>query len=250
MSEPSAPLEFVTVCRTDVGRSRQQNQDYGFVGALPGAEDWTVLVVADGLGGHAHGEWASERATAAFLEELATRLQSSGVREALERAVAAANRTVFNEGRDRKWNGSATTLAAVLYRGGEGWWVNVGDSRIYGRFGGEFEQLSFDHSVVAEQVRAGLLPASAAALHPHRNVVTRTVGFEPWVEPDQGGPLRFAGGDLVLLCSDGLHGVVEDEVIAQILRDFPPEEAAGVLVDLANGAGGPDNITVAIGMLR
>lgn len=232
---------------SDVGRSRSENQDFGFAGPLPGIEGWALLAVADGLGGHAHGEWASERAIGVVLEALPDLLRETTPAEALERAITAANRTVYNEARDNRWFGSATTLVLALVHAGEAWWANVGDSRIYGRFAGRLEQLSFDHSVVAEQVRAGLIAPEDAASHPHRNVVTRTVGFEPWVEADIAGPLPLARGDALLLSSDGLHGVVELETIEKVLAGHEPGEAAKRLIALANKAGGPDNITVAIG---
>ncbi len=138
---------------SDVGRRRSENQDFGFAGPLPGTEDWALLAVADGLGGHAHGEWASQRAIGVILETLPDLLRETTPAEALERAITAANRTVYNEARDNRWFGSATTLVLALVHEGEAWRANVGDSRIYGRFAGRLQQHSFDHSLVAAVIR-------------------------------------------------------------------------------------------------
>jgi protein phosphatase len=231
---------------SDKGESRAENQDFGFAGPVPAAPQWTLLAVADGLGGHARGEWASQRTIALLLEGLGAALSEFSPPEAFERVIAHANKVLYNESRDFGWPGSATTLVAALVCGRKAWWVNVGDSRMYRLASGRLEQVSADHSVVAEQVRAGLLTPEAAEVHPHRNVVTRTVGFEPWVDVDTGGPLRLEPGDALLLCSDGLHGPVPDQVLATVLRESPPEEASERLVALANAAGGPDNITAVV----
>ncbi len=249
MTSDESRLQLTVAMLSDTGVSRSENQDFGFVGALPGAPEWTLLAVADGLGGHAKGDWASERALDIVVERLGEQVVESGPVQAFERSIAAANKLLYNESRDLGWPGSATTLVAALVRGSEVWWANVGDSRMYRLANGALEQVSADHSVVAEQVRMGLLSPEAAETHPHRNVVTRTVGFEPWVEADIAGPFELGPGDVLVLCSDGLHGPVTDDEIAAIAAACPPDEAVARLVGLANAAGGPDNITVAIARL-
>jgi len=234
---------------SDTGRTRSANQDYAYAGPVPGAEEWSLLAVADGLGGHARGEWASQRTIELFAGSLATQLEEYEPQAALEAAVSATNATVNHEARQQGSPGAATTLVAALVRGGEAWWINVGDSRLYRLSGGEMAQVSVDHSWVGDQVRAGMLPPEAMRGHPNKNVVTRTVGFEPFVNPETGGPLALEDGDALVLCSDGLHGPVEDADIARMVFELDPQLAAERLVQMANDAGGPDNITVVIGRM-
>ena len=235
--------------KSDTGRSRSVNQDFAYAGPLPGAEEWNLLAVADGLGGHARGEWASQRTVELIAGSLATHLSSGDPAAAFEAAVDDANATVNFEARQQGTPGAATTFVAVLCRGATAWWVNVGDSRLYVFAHGELQQVSNDHSWVGDQVRAGMLPPEALRGHPNKNVVTRTVGFEPVVRPETGGPIELAPGEAVLLCSDGLHGPVPDDEIARAVSTLDPGLAADRLIELANAAGGPDNITVVIGRL-
>lgn len=232
---------------SDIGRKRQSNQDYAYAGAVPGREEWLLLAVADGVGGHAHGEWASRRAIEALAAGVAADPGAGDPAQALASAVTAANTAVFTEAvRLYGAPGAATTLVAALVRDGTAWWANVGDSRLYLLNAGEAVQVSEDHSWVAGEVRAGRLTAEAAARHPRRNEVTRTIGFERSVAVDRGGPLVLAPGAALLLCSDGLHGQVPAEVMAKSAFEGTPQQAVEVLIDMANEAGGPDNITVAL----
>lgn len=235
-------LELNVGAATDTGRTRMRNEDSMLVRELG---DALLLCVADGLGGHARGEWASARALEVFAERVAERFESDGPEEALRQAAAAANSAVNAEAMELGAPGAATTLVAALQRGSEMWWLNVGDSRLYRLTGGSLEQVSQDHSWVAERVREGSIPADAARSHWKRNVVTRTIGFEPEVEPDT-GHLDLQPGDVLLLCSDGLFGPVTDDEIAAVLGQFEPGAAAPKLIELANKAGGPDNITVVV----
>ncbi|MGE3075009.1 MAG: PP2C family serine/threonine-protein phosphatase [Dehalococcoidia bacterium] len=232
--------------RSDTGRSRTNNQDYAYAGELPGAPNWTLLAVADGLGGHARGEWASRRAIELLASALGEALESETPAAALEQTIQLANAGIHAEARTLGAAGAATTLVVALVRGREAWWANVGDSRLYRHHSGAVSQVSDDHSWVAEQVRASRLPRSAMKEHPEKNVVTRTVGFEATVSPDVGGPLLLREGESLVLCSDGLHGPVSDEVLGRSIAELGCEHAAERLVELANDAGGPDNITVVI----
>ena len=249
MTARDAPRQLRVAARSDTGRSRSNNQDFAYAGPLPGAEHWTLLAVADGLGGHARGEWASERAIELLAASLPGYLQTEDPQAALESAIAGANAAINSEALQLGTPGAATTLVAALCREAEWWWCNVGDSRLYFLTKGIFRQVSNDHSWVAEQVRAGLLPPDAADNHPNKNVVTKTVGFEPVVSPDTGGPLEIKLGEALVLCSDGLHGPVSDDEIARAVATLDPGFAAERLIELANAAGGPDNITVVIGKL-
>ena len=139
-----------------------------------------------------------------------------------------------------------TTCVLCLVQNGYAYWAHVGDSRLYLHSTGTLRQVSEDHSWVAERVREGALPAMALRTHPRRNIVSRTVGFEPAVEPDTGS-LPVSIGDTLLLCSDGLFGPLTEQEIADALSGSDLAGVAASLVDLANHAGGPDNITVVLG---
>ncbi|MGE3073275.1 MAG: PP2C family serine/threonine-protein phosphatase [Dehalococcoidia bacterium] len=237
-----AGVTLAIAAATDTGLMRKHNEDSLLVRELG---DATLLCVADGLGGHARGEWASARAVEVFADAVAVNLESFHPDEAMSRAAAAANSAVNEESAALEARGAATTLVAALVVGSEAWWLNVGDSRFYAVTRGEFRQVSNDHSWVADRVREGTISAETARAHWKRNVVTKTIGFEPLVVPDL-GRLDVAAGDCLLLCSDGLFGPVEDKEIAGVLDEFSTDDAANRLIELANHAGGPDNITVIV----
>lgn len=247
---PNPPAVHLTIAASsDTGRARSANQDYAYAGAVPAVPEWTLLAVADGLGGHARGEWASQRAIELLAGMLGQLLSSLAPSAALSKAFAHINETIHGEGRATGAAGAATTLVVAIVRGTEAWWANVGDSRLYRSHAGRIEQVSHDHSWVAEEVRHGRLSPAAAKAHPEKNVVTRTIGFESTVAPEIAGPLLLRSGEALLLCSDGLHGPVADEHLARCATELDPAHAAERLIDLANEAGGPDNITVVIGKL-
>lgn len=230
--------------RTDVGRRREHNEDALLV-------QHPLYAVADGVGGSARGEVASNLA----LEVLGSHARAIGAsssaddaRQALEAAVLAANGAVHDaQGADEDLRGMATTLVAVLVRaGGELVVGHVGDSRAYLISTTGVRQLTDDHSVVGELVRSGRLDEQEAAAHPHRNVITRALGPEPDVTVDafhdHAGP-----GDWIVLCTDGLSGLVDDEEIGRAMLEngrLDPQAAVDRLVDQANVRGGTDNITV------
>lgn len=241
------PPPLIVAALSHRGLMRRENQDFAYAGEVPGAEGWQLLAVADGVGGHARGEWASQRAVQLVANGLAGLLADRDPADALREAVTMANAQVHHEARAIGCAGAATTFAAALVRDGQAWWVNVGDSRVYALAGGRLRQLSADHSWVAEQVRAGAMRPDDARTHGKRNVVTRTVGFEPYVLPDVDGPVALGPGDALLLCSDGLHGPVDETCMQATAAELDPQFAVGRLVELANEAGGPDNITVVIG---
>jgi PPM family protein phosphatase len=238
--------------RTDAGRVRQINEDYVFAGALVGADGGTVrhlLVVADGVGGLERGEWASERAVQVLTAELPVHLLTTDAESALRLSMQAANQRVWQEADARSTSVSgpaATTLVAALIEGKHVWWANVGDSRIYLIGESEIQRLSRDHSWVEEQVRAGWLTPEEARRSGRRNLITRGIGYHAEVEVDTGGPLGVRLRDCVLLCSDGLHSMLADDEIAQVVRTHAPASAVEHLVDMSNRRGGPDNISVII----
>ena len=234
-------LEVASLC--DIGRQRTSNQDAcGEVRSAAGAR---LLVVADGMGGHAGGETASRLAVETICAAIAGSRQAPG--EALRAAFEAANRAVHAAAqRDARLAGMGTTGVALCFSpDGAAYVANVGDSRAYRLRAGRLEQISSDHSLVAELQRRGLLTAEEALVHPRRNEVLRSLGVEPDVQVDL-HELACAAGDVFLLCSDGLSGRSRDAEIAELLARDVAVEAARGLVELANRRGGPDNVTVQV----
>ncbi len=244
---------------TDVGRVRTNNEDAigdplllaPLVGPPARLESRGVLLaVADGMGGHVAGEVASRLAVEALFGSYYA--ADGSPPEDLGRAVRAANDAVLHGGpeteRDAPGRHSAarmgTTLVAAAIVGGEVHVANVGDSRAYRLHGGELAQITRDHSLVAEEVRAGILSEAAARTFPYRNVLTQAIGA-PEILVDL-FTLPWLPGDRLLLCSDGLHGVVPDDLVREALAGLPPEDAARALVRVANARGGPDNVSVVI----
>jgi serine/threonine protein phosphatase PrpC len=223
--------------RSDVGRQRNANED-DFVVAPP------FLAVADGMGGAKAGEVASAMATEGFEGE-----QDSGeaAEVQLARILREANKRIYELAvADESHRGMGTTLTAAKVTGDEISLGHVGDSRAYRMRDGELEQLTKDHSLVAELERSGQISAEAAEHHPQRSIITRALGPEPDVEVDT-YTLTGRDGDLFLLCSDGLTSMISDEEVASILRSAESlDAAADALVRAANQSGGKDNITVVL----
>jgi len=242
-------MNFDVAALTDTGRARPHNEDsVGY--HLP--QDPHLLdskggiyLVADGMGGHQAGEVASQQAIKLVIDQYYGDL-SHDVGTSLVRAYKAANRLLYDEAQsDPAKAGMGTTLVAAVVVGRKVYVANVGDSRAYLIGQGRIAQISEDHSWVQEQIRAGLLTREQARLHPQRNVVTRALGSKPSVEVDlfEG---QLADGDALLLCSDGMSGLVEDWEIEAIVREQSAQDAVRSLVAKANEQGGLDNITVLI----
>jgi serine/threonine protein phosphatase PrpC len=245
-------MHFRHAALSDVGIKRAQNEDSYLVNA-----DLGLFVVADGMGGHAGGETASRVAVATIEQEMAAARQRAAaafeapgalettpladvVREVLEAACGA----VYHAGKaDPELDGMGTTSIALLVHGGYALAGHVGDSRLYIVRGEHIQQLSEDHSLVNEQVKAGLLTPDQARVSRFKNIITRSVGFEEDVLVDVFG-VRLEAGDKLLLCSDGLSNMVDDEELRDTLRQVPTDRVPQTLVDLANARGGDDNITV------
>lgn len=251
LESPAVQPGLVFAGVTDVGRRRSSNQDRFIAQVIETrAGPVVLLAVADGMGGAAGGEVASAHAVDELLRVVHEADPAEDDAHTLMTAIAAANRAVFSHARrDPALYGMGTTLVAALIRGQRLVVGHVGDSRAYLIRGGSIRRLTADHSWVAEQVRRGELTEEEAATSSFRNILTRSVGVTEQVEPELSPPLALAPGDIVLLCSDGLHGVVDDATIARIAQAAEPEAAARRLVDLANERGGPDNITVVVARL-
>jgi PPM family protein phosphatase len=222
---------------SDVGRQREGNEDSMLV-------DPPLFVVADGMGGAQAGEVASGLA----VETLGEMPPDDGdVEGELTEAIVQANRRIHDKSQDdRALAGMGTTLTAAFVHEGKITLGHVGDSRAYRYREGELAQLTDDHSLVAELERHGKLTAAEARVHPQRSMILRALGIGAEVEVDT---YCFIGepGDVFLLCSDGLSGLVHDAVIAEVLKDCDTLEAAAEkLIELANLSGGPDNITTVL----
>lgn len=248
-AKPAGQLTRLHIgAKTDLGRRRENNEDKFefYVPSTPGAlaAKGSLLAVSDGMGGHAAGQIASELG----LKTLVTNYYSDNIPDAkgtLRVAMANANEVVHGAAGISGRSGMGATLCAAVLRGDELIVGNIGDSRLYLLQDGNFRQVTEDHSWVAEQVKAGVLNPEEAELSPFRNVITRSLGTQPDVEPDI-TELRVSAGDVLLLCTDGLCGVVPDAEIRNVLASSGPSESCEKLVELALDAGGPDNVTVLV----
>ena len=228
---------------TDVGKKRKLNQDFIYasderIGNLP-----NLLIVADGMGGHAAGEYASRYAVEAMVDYITASEETWPVR-LLSGAVSAANATVLEQSLvDKSMEGMGTTLVAATLVDGCLYVVNVGDSRLY-ILDDEIWQVTNDHSLVEEMVRAGELTPEKARIHPDKNVITRAVGTSRKVTADY-FDVEMLPSDVILMCSDGLTNMIRDDQILKIVKEAASlEEAVQELVDTANRNGGSDNISV------
>jgi serine/threonine protein phosphatase PrpC len=227
--------------RTDVGRTRDHNEDDFGVGEGAGVEQYgELLIVCDGMGGHAAGEVASRLGVETILSTYYSDASPDRV-DVLRRAFERANARIHAEGR----GAMGTTGVAALFYQGMLHVANVGDSRAYLIRNDEICQVSRDHSLVGEQVAAGVITADQARSSYYRNVITRALGYQSEVQVDL-FHLPLQAGDMVVLCSDGLHGLVGDEEIYEIVRSMPLADAVDRLIDLANERGGTDNITAIV----
>ncbi len=239
---------------TDVGQKRDHNEDAFLVD-----EELALFVVADGMGGHAGGGTASRLAVETIQREVrAARERQASVfgagagiedsklpdvlREAVDRACAVIYDTAQG---DPELAGMGTTVTAALVDGPSAFVGHVGDSRCYLLRAGRIYQVSEDHSLVNEQLKAGAISADEARHSRFRNIITRSVGFEHDVQVDLMG-LEVEAGDALVICCDGLSNLVEDNEILQIVGSAPLGEAPERLIALANERGGDDNITVIV----
>src|SRR6266699_4070408 len=234
---------------TDVGRKREHNEDnMAFV--IPKdpqvmAKKGALFIVADGMGGHAAGEVASEIAVDT-VSNMYYQDDSDEVATSLLRAIKRANALIHQRAAENMLrSGMGTTCVAAVLRGNMAYIANVGDSRAYLVRDGQVKQVSQDHSWVAEQVRAGLLTEDQARTHAQRNVITRCLGTQADVEIDV-FPEQIEDKDALVLCTDGLSGLVSDDEIRRIIDQSGPQDSVYHLVQRANENGGPDNITAIV----
>lgn len=242
-------MEDNTVIRsyalTDIGQKRQLNQDYIYHSETPVGNLPNVFIVADGMGGHNAGDYASRLAVETVVEEIGASFEKNAVK-ILNNAIRRANEQLRKRAReDKALSGMGTTIVAATCIGRYLEVANVGDSRLY-VISDEIRQITEDHSLVEEMVRMGGLDKEAARNHPDKNIITRAVGARRDVEVDFFN-VELQTGDLVLLCSDGLTNMVDDEMICRILKgDGNLEDRVEELMKTANENGGKDNISVIV----
>ena len=241
--------------KTDIGRVRATNQDSMLVDNSSG-----LFIVADGMGGHAGGEIASRICIEQIQNEVKVKLEpliakTTGphpdpiLLNALANAINFASARIYEHSlEDPTLRGMGTTATVVKMVNGYAYCAHVGDSRFYLIRRGFLYQMTFDHSLVNEQVRAGILTPEEAEVHHLKNVITRSVGYQEEEDVDT-LCVKVEKGDFLLLCSDGLHGKIVDTEISQITarRGCP---AVQELVDIANDRGGEDNITLIIAEVK
>lgn len=241
----SMPIELFAA--VDPGRARSNNED-----SVAIDPDVGLAVLADGMGGYNAGEVASQMATTfirtelgRWLREANSQASDADVRRAMDICVDNANRAIFHAANSNpQYAGMGTTLVVGAFHEGRLLVGHVGDSRAYRLRGGRLQQITRDHSLLQEQIDAGLITAEQAAFSANKNLVTRAVGVEATVllETHQH---EVQPGDLYLMCSDGLSDMIDDGTIALLLQRGDPLEALGrALIEAANEAGGRDNISV------
>ncbi len=242
-------MRFEVTARTDIGRRRSSNEDRAVYSSTEepagsGRRTW-VLAVADGVGGGPDGDIAAQLAVDAIRSELPFTRGDAGSR--LRLLYDEANRVVRGpEPPKSSTSGRATTLVTALLTNDTAHMANVGDSRGYLLRDHRLTQITRDHSWVSEEVAAGRISARQATTHRRRNIITRSLGGRSEATPDIFGVGPLRGGDAILLCSDGLYTMVQDNEIAAILDSRDTEAAARELVDAANDNGGMDNIAVVV----
>ena len=230
---------------SDVGLVRKNNEDSCYAGCPLGGLEENLFIVADGMGGHKGGAYASRFVVRKIPEILPGRNRKKGIVAALRESVERTNRALFQISQEQaSLQGMGSTLVMAWFDKTEWIILNVGDSRCYLFQEDALKQITRDHSLVEEMVREGVLDRSDPLYQSNRHKITRAMGSEPFVEEDI-FTVPAVPGQRLLLCTDGLHGMIGDEAIAQVLREEADiDRGAARLLRMAREAGGQDNITV------
>ena len=231
---------------TDVGRKRQMNQDYVFASLEPVGNLPNLFAVADGMGGHNAGDFASSHAVQVLVNEIRNDKNYNPIK-VLGHAIETANEEIIEQARENaELRGMGTTMVVATIVGDYAYIANVGDSRLY-VIGGQIRQVTRDHSLVQEMVRMGELTPEEARNHPDKNIITRALGAENNVDIDF-FDLKLEPGSTILMCSDGLSNMVEDEKLKEIIMDSGENLTAKgqSLIREANRNGGKDNIAIVL----
>ncbi len=247
-------MRLIAFGKTDIGVARTKNEDY-----FCSEEDLGLFVVADGIGGHAAGEIASKmavevirdymKASLSGEDEVSSEVGSSFSQETnrLASSIRHANQSIYDASqKDNALHRMGTTVAVALFRGNKMSIAHVGDSRVYLVRGNALFQLTDDHSIVSEHLKQGLITKEEAKVSQIENVITRALGYEKTVTIDL-DELDVIEGDRIVLCTDGLTRMVQDDfILSTVLSVDKPEEACTILIDTACANGGKDNITVIV----
>ena len=229
---------------TDVGQKRKMNQDYVFVSENPVGNLPNLFVVADGMGGHNAGDFASSHAVQILVDEIRKDADFNPIK-VLRHAIETANTAILDRAqKEEGLRGMGTTIVAATIVGHYAYVANVGDSRLY-LIQGKIRQITKDHSLVQEMVRMGEIKPEEARNHPDKNIITRALGAERTVDIDF-FDLKMEPGSTILMCSDGLSNMVEDSKIEEIILDQTNElpKKGEMLLSESNRNGGKDNIAV------
>lgn len=242
-------IDLRTALRSHVGKVRQVNEDQAWSGTLD--DGVTVAIVADGMGGHRAGDVASRLAVDSIVASIQGWKRDevdSDKSELVREWIRKANEVVFETASlNEQYHNMGTTVVLAIIEGDSGWIGHIGDSRAYRYREGELSQMTEDHTLVNELAKSGQLSPEEAATHPRRNVLTRALGTDRDVEVDVSS-FDWQPGDRLVLCSDGLCGLVEPSLLQQAMADTVADldEQADRLIDLALDAGGDDNVTVVL----
>lgn len=220
--------------KTHTGKVRPTNQDTFYIDA---ENNWAV--VADGMGGHLGGETASSLTVDVIKESMA-------VKRDLKQAIKKANDAVYKKSiEDSSLSGMGTTVVLCKVDESNVTIAHVGDSRAYLVTDDGIKQITQDHSIVQQLIESGTITKEQAKYHPQRNLITRAVGTEKYIDVDV-NKFKISQGEIILICSDGLCSYVDDNKMYEILKNYSTEESVNKLIDAANEAGGKDNITVVL----
>ena len=241
-------MKFDVYGVTDIGCVRELNEDSYCICGFENGYEPGFCVVADGMGGHNAGEVASRLAVDSIKDSLSDILQGEypdDIPKKINDAVNSANESIFKMSKeDTARSGMGTTTVICAFAGGEGYIANVGDSRAYACRKDEIYQITIDHSMVEEMVAIGTITREEAKVHPQKNIITRAIGSEKSTRADI-FEYEYKEGDSIVMCSDGLSGMVDDETILDIVRESQSsKEVSEHLCKLAKENGGIDNITV------
>lgn len=235
-----------TVAMTDIGRKRKLNQDYVFASGKPQGNMPNLFIVADGMGGHNAGDFASKYTVETIVSEIRSSFEKNPT-IIIKKAINTANKGVRREASlDVNLAGMGTTVVVATVIGRYLQVANVGDSRLYVVNPEEIRQITRDHSLVEEMIRLGAIDRADARLHPDKNIITRAIGVRDDVEIDF-FTIELKPCDTILMCSDGLSNMLEDEEIKKIVNNkWGINEIAEELIKQANNNGGKDNIAVVL----
>lgn len=231
--------------KTDIGSKRSMNQDSMYCNENQVGSFRNLFIVADGMGGHRAGDHASKLCVESIVESIEKSGHMTPV-TIFEEAVTFANKTVYDEAKSNpEYDGMGTTMVACTLLEDKLYIANIGDSRLY-LIDDEIQQITSDHSLVEEMVKIGNITESEARVHPHKNIITRALGIDQSVHADY-FEISVKKFNYILMCSDGLSNMLEDEEMEYIIKQSETiEQAVNKLVDRANENGGDDNITVIV----